>query len=84
MVADRQVLGWGRPIWALADQGWGQPSDPQTVVVFYRVYANELATQTSHLDADHGYFNGSYDIYVCSRAKERPQSGLKLSQQAGR
>ena len=32
---------------------------PQTLTVFYRVYANEFATQTSHLDATHAYFNGA-------------------------
>src|SRR5262245_7235810 len=31
----------------------------KTVRVSYRVYANELATQTSHLDATHAYFSGS-------------------------
>jgi predicted metalloprotease with PDZ domain len=49
--------------------------EPRTVQVFYRVYANELATQTSHLDATHGYFNGaSLFMYVTSMAgtKEQP------------
>ena len=37
----------------------------KTVRVSYRVYANELATQTSHLDATHAYFNGaSLFMYV--------------------
>src|SRR5215470_4921438 len=29
---------------------------PKTIRASYRVYANELATQTSHLDATHAYF----------------------------
>lgn len=50
-------------------------SQVRTVQVFYRVYANELATQTSHLDATHGYFNGaSLFMYVsnASNTKEQP------------
>ncbi|MBO0861067.1 MAG: M61 family metallopeptidase [Chloracidobacterium sp.] len=31
----------------------------KTIRANYRVYANELATQTSHLDATHAYFNGA-------------------------
>ncbi|NBO67034.1 MAG: M61 family peptidase, partial [Acidobacteria bacterium] len=53
-----------------------------TVVVFYRVYANELATQTSHLDADHGYFNGSSIFMYVPGAKERPHR-LKFEPPAG-
>jgi predicted metalloprotease with PDZ domain len=45
---------------------------PRTIRANYRVYANELATQTSHLDATHAYFNGaSLFLYVAS-AKDRP------------
>lgn len=45
---------------------------PKTIRVNYRVYANELATQTSHLDATHAYFNGaSLFMYVAS-AKDQP------------
>jgi predicted metalloprotease with PDZ domain len=44
----------------------GAGADNQkTIRVSYRVYANELATQTSHLDATHAYFNGaSLFMYV--------------------
>ncbi len=45
---------------------------PKTLHINYRVYANELATQTSHLDATHAYFNGaSLFLYVLS-AKDQP------------
>ena len=47
----------------------------RTVQIFYRIYANELATQTSHLDATHGYFNGaSLFLYVSNagNAKDQP------------
>ncbi|MBI1764162.1 MAG: M61 family metallopeptidase [Acidobacteria bacterium] len=50
-------------------------SSARTVQIFYRVYANELATQTSHLDATHGYFNGAtLFMYVTNvaGAKEQP------------
>ncbi|NOT62864.1 MAG: M61 family metallopeptidase [Acidobacteria bacterium] len=52
---------------------------PQTLTVFYRVYANELATQTSHLDATHAYFNGAslfmYPVFTSGtqqHAKDQP------------
>jgi predicted metalloprotease with PDZ domain len=48
---------------------------PRNLKVFYRVYANELATQTSHLDATHAYFNGAtLFMYVANApgAKEQP------------
>lgn len=38
---------------------------PKTIVVSYRVYANELSVRTSHLDSSHAYFNGaSVFMYV--------------------
>jgi len=45
---------------------------PKTVVVLYRVYANELFTQTSHLDATHAYFNGASLFMYVPGAKDRP------------
>jgi predicted metalloprotease with PDZ domain len=44
----------------------------KTVRVSYRVYANELATQTSHLDATHAYFNGASLFMYVPRAVNRP------------
>jgi predicted metalloprotease with PDZ domain len=45
---------------------------PMTIRASYRVYANELATQTSHLDATHAYFNGaSLFMYVPSAKDQR-------------
>jgi predicted metalloprotease with PDZ domain len=40
--------------------------------IHYRVYANELATQTSHLDATHAYFNGASLFMYVANAKDRP------------
>ena len=81
--------GAGRPLaWTKADKAtWritagGGAGSSQTVVVFYRVYANELATQTSHLDADHGYFNGSSIFMYVQGAKEQPHR-LKFEPPAG-
>ncbi len=55
---------------------------PRTIRATYRVYANELFTQTSHLDATHAYFNGaSLFMYVLS-AKDRPHR-LKIDPPAG-
>src|SRR5438093_13327442 len=44
----------------------------KTIRVTYRVYANELATQTSHLDATHAYFNGASVFMYVPAAKDRP------------
>lgn len=45
---------------------------PKTVRVGYSVYANELATQTSHLDATHAYFNGASLFMYVAAAKDQP------------
>lgn len=77
--------GAGRPLrwekidkatWRVATQG------SETVEVFYRVYANELATQTSHLDADHAYFNGASLFLYVPGAKSVPHR-LKIEAPAG-
>src|SRR5689334_11741852 len=40
-------------------------ASPRSIQITYRVFANELATQTSHLDSTHAYFNGaSLFMYV--------------------
>ncbi|MGE0128147.1 MAG: M61 family metallopeptidase [Blastocatellales bacterium] len=45
---------------------------PKTIRASYRVYANELFTQTSHLDATHAYFNGASLFMYVPSAKDRP------------
>lgn len=45
---------------------------PKTIRVGYKVYANELATQTSHLDATHAYFNGAGLFMYVAAAKDQP------------
>src|SRR5262245_47398178 len=44
----------------------------KTLRVSYRVYGNELATQTSHLDATHAYFNGASLFMYVPSAVDRP------------
>ncbi|HEY7180501.1 MAG TPA: PDZ domain-containing protein, partial [Blastocatellia bacterium] len=44
----------------------------KTIRASYRVYANELATQTSHLDATHAYFNGASLFMYVPGATGRP------------
>ena len=44
----------------------------KSIRVNYRVYANELATQTSHLDATHAYFNGASLFMYVPGATGRP------------
>lgn len=45
---------------------------PKTIRAKYRVYANELFTQTSHLDATHAYFNGATLFMYVLSAKDQP------------
>jgi predicted metalloprotease with PDZ domain len=47
-------------------------AQPKTIRARYRVYANELATQTSHLDATHAYFNGASLLMYVPGATDRP------------
>ncbi|HVL48356.1 MAG TPA: PDZ domain-containing protein [Candidatus Thermoplasmatota archaeon] len=44
----------------------------RTVVVRYRVYANDLSVQTSHLDATHGYVTGTSVFMHVDGRKEEP------------
>ncbi|MFN0112447.1 MAG: M61 family metallopeptidase [Blastocatellia bacterium] len=53
-------------------QAGASADKPKTVQVSYRVYANELATQTSHLDATHAYFNGASLFMYVGSAKDQP------------
>ena len=69
----------GRPLqWQKTDKAtWrissaATASAPKTLRVKYSVYANELATQTSHLDATHAYFNGASIFMYAAAAKDRP------------
>jgi len=47
-------------------------NNPKTIRASYRVYANELFTQTSHLDATHAYFNGATLFMYVPSAKSEP------------
>src|SRR6185369_13362639 len=64
--------------WAKADKAtWrittgASANAPKTIRATYRVFANELATQTSHLDATHAYFNGASIFMYVPTAKDRP------------
>jgi predicted metalloprotease with PDZ domain len=69
----------GKPLlWAKTDKAtWrittgASAGAPKTIRATYRVYANELATQTSHLDATHAYFNGASIFMYVPTAKDRP------------
>ena len=57
-----RALAWrrvGKAAWEVDPEGAAR------VVVRYKVYANDLSVQTSHLDATHGYGNGtSLFVYV--------------------
>ncbi|MEP7337357.1 MAG: hypothetical protein ABI977_06395, partial [Acidobacteriota bacterium] len=55
---------------------------PKTIRASYRVYANELFTQTSHLDASHAYFNGATLFMYVASAKSEPHR-LKITPPEG-
>jgi predicted metalloprotease with PDZ domain len=68
-----QTLTWrkiDKATWQI-DAGAG-PDRPKTIEARYRVYANELFTQTSHLDATHAYFNGASLLMYAPTAKDQP------------
>lgn len=67
--------GRGRPLpWRLVDkQTWEVDAGERTqVVVRYKVWANELSVQASHLDATHAYGNGTSLFMFVDGAKESP------------
>ncbi|MBC8074585.1 MAG: M61 family metallopeptidase, partial [Chloroflexales bacterium] len=66
--ADGQPLAWHK-----ADkQTWRvEGNRAERITVRYKVYAYELTVRTSHLDASHGYFNGTtVFMYVPGRTNE--------------
>lgn len=78
-VQDFGADGDGRSLkWQKVDKAtWGieagaSAGNPKTIRAHYRVYANELFTQTSHLDATHAYFNGATLFMYVPGAKEQP------------
>jgi predicted metalloprotease with PDZ domain len=66
-------LSWGKidkATWRI--ETGANDTRPKTIRASYRVYANELATQTSHLDATHAYFNGASLFMYIPGAINRP------------
>ncbi len=51
---------------------------PGTVVVRYRVYANELSVRTSHVDASHAYINGA-SVFMFGRGREDERVRVSIS-----
>jgi len=66
--ADGQPLAWhkaDKQTWRVEGNGAAR------ITVSYKVYAYELTVRTSHLDASHGYFNGTtVFMYVPGRTAE--------------
>ncbi|CDM94857.1 MAG: M61 family metallopeptidase [Limnospira sp. PMC 1291.21] len=57
-VCDRhdQSLSWSK----VSKNTWRvQAGESDSLIVHYRIYANELTVRTNHLDSTHGYFNGA-------------------------
>lgn len=57
-VCDRhgQCLSWSK----VSKNTWRvQAGESDSLIVHYRIYANELTVRTNHLDSTHGYFNGA-------------------------
>jgi predicted metalloprotease with PDZ domain len=64
-----KALAWERVdklTWAV------RPAGARRVVVRYKVYANELSVQTSHLDVTHGYTNGTSSFMYVDGRKDEP------------
>jgi predicted metalloprotease with PDZ domain len=84
----------GRPVpwrrvdkqtWEVGAAGGGRGAVGRRLRIRYRVYANELSVRTSHLDATHGYANGtSVFVYVEGHKHEpctlrvRPPRGWRV------
>ena len=67
--------GRGRALaWSRVDkQTWEvDAKEARDLVVRYRVYANELSVQTSHLDATHAFGNGTSVFVYLDGAKDEP------------
>ncbi|TVU54367.1 MAG: M61 family peptidase [Arthrospira sp. PLM2.Bin9] len=57
-VCDRhgKSLSWSK----VSKNTWRlQAGESDSLIVHYRIYANELTVRTNHLDSTHGYFNGA-------------------------
>jgi len=66
----------GRPLdWSKLDKSTWRVAIPPSgsIRVHYRVYANELTVRSSHLDADHGYFNGASVFMYSPMTRRLPQ-----------
>jgi predicted metalloprotease with PDZ domain len=53
-------------------------TDAGPFTVRYRVYANELSVRTSHLDASHGYGNGT-SLFVYVEGRKNEPYGIRFS-----
>ncbi|NES81415.1 MAG: M61 family metallopeptidase, partial [Moorea sp. SIO2B7] len=43
-----------------------------TIIIRYRVFANELSVRTNHLDYTHGYFNGAAIFFFIAGLEKQP------------
>src|SRR5581483_8434252 len=65
--------GRALPVARVDKQTWEVALEGRSRVAFrYKVYANELSVQTSHLDATHGYANGTSLFVYVEGAKALP------------
>lgn len=60
----------------------GSEKAPRDIKMSYRVYANELTVQASHLDASHAYFNGASIFMYVKSALDKPIK-LRIEAPAG-
>ncbi|MGH2544522.1 MAG: M61 family metallopeptidase [Ardenticatenaceae bacterium] len=77
--------GNGSPLsWVRADKATWQiaTGELSTFRVRYEVYANDLTVRTSHLDASHGYFNGT-NVFVYLDGFEQSPVTLRVDAPAG-
>ncbi|WP_266365959.1 M61 family metallopeptidase [Tellurirhabdus rosea] len=64
----------GKPVKAdkIRKNTWRIFTNQEAITIQYQVYANELSVRTSHVDADHGYFNGASIFLFVDGLRSQP------------
>ncbi|MDP8962835.1 MAG: peptidase M61, partial [Cyanobacteriota bacterium] len=71
--ADTGDPGHLLPSHKLSKNHWQiETADTSEITVRYRVFANELTVRTNHLDASHGYFNGTALFFFIPGFEQQP------------
>ena len=60
-------------------QTWQVTSKAQCLTLSYQIYAWDLSVRTAHLDATHGFFNGS-SVFLAAKGHEDKQHHVTIEQ----